>query len=572
MGLEPPRAPVGGTNVRVRTRTNSAITTSLGGILIMIGGQVNVAQAGATRSRGLPSGLSGRFALGFVGALVAFVAAHRLALLLIGPNDLVALIVAAIGSVTVAGIALRLMVAPFADVHADLQLRYEAAVADALRDPLTGLGNHRAFHEELERQVAAALRYETPLALAILDLDEFKGINDEYGHAAGDRVLRAVGELIPAGLRLADRPYRVGGDEFAVLLPHTDPEGARIVMRRILAQALQPATGRPDTGSISFSCGISALPAFAEAAAQLYAQADASLYAAKRGGRTDIVVFSPTNADSAADATSAAAAVAQVIAHGHLGAAFQPIVSLVDGRTVGVEGLIRPLPPAPFDNPASLFAAAEAGGRLSALDLACIETIVANAGALPPNQFLSVNLSPPTIEAPEFSHTAILAILARHGFPPDRLVIELTEQQQILDIERVRGRLDACRRAGIRFAADDIGAGNSGLRLLADIGFDILKVDLTLVQRSASDGRYLAVLGSVVDLAARTGAMVIAEGIEHATQMAPLAALGILHGQGYHLGRPGPLERAPLPAHRVPELTAAGVAAWRESMGLSTVN
>ncbi len=388
-----------------------------GGIWSLIGDQVKHARAGATRIGGLPSGLAGRFALGFVCALGAFVVSHRLALLVIGPDELAAVIVAAIGSMAVAGVALRLMVAPFADVHADLQLRYEAAVADALRDPLTGLGNHRAFHEELERQVAASLRYETPLALALIDLDEFKAINDGQGHAAGDRVLRALGELIPAGLRLADRPYRVGGDEFAVLLPHTDPEGARIVMRRILAQTLQPSTGHSDTGPISFSCGISGLPAFAESAAQLYSQADASLYAAKRGGRTDIVVFSPTASDSPADATSAAAAVAQVIAHGHLGAVFQPIVSLVDGRTVGVEGLIRPLPPAPFDNPGSLFAAAEAGGRLSALDLACIETIVANAGGLPADQFLSVNLSPPTVEAPEFSASAIQAILARHDFP-----------------------------------------------------------------------------------------------------------------------------------------------------------
>ncbi|MEO5986888.1 MAG: EAL domain-containing protein [Candidatus Limnocylindria bacterium] len=533
---------------------------------------MKVSRVGAMRTPDMPSGLSGRFALGVVAALVAFVACYRLALIAIGPSDLLALATAAVVAIAVAGIALRLVVAPFADVHADLQVRYEAAVADALRDQLTGLGNHRAFHEELERQVAAAQRYGTPLALALVDLDEFKAINDGHGHAAGDRVLRAVGELFPAGLRLADRPYRVGGDEFAVLLPHTDVEGARIVMRRILAQALQPATSSTDVGAISFSCGISALPEFADGAAQLYAQADASLYAAKRGGRTDIVAFSPAAADSALDSNSSAAAVAQVIAHGHLGAVFQPIVSLATGRTIGVEGLIRPLPPAPFDSPATLFAAAEAGGRLSALDLACVETIVANAVGLPADQFLSVNLSPPTMEAPEFSHSAIQAILARHGFPPNRLVIELTEQQQIVDVDRVRARQDACRRLGIRFAADDIGAGNAGLRMLADLRFDILKVDLTLVQRSASDGRYSAVLGSVVDLAARTGAMVIAEGIEHATQLAPLTALGILHGQGYHLGRPGPLERAPEPATRVPELTSAGVAGWRESMGLSTIN
>jgi EAL domain-containing protein (putative c-di-GMP-specific phosphodiesterase class I) len=248
---------------------------------------------------------------------------------------------------------------------------------------------------------------------------------------------------------------------------------------------------------------------------------------------------------------------------------YQPIVALGDGRVVGFEGLIRPVPPAPFADPPALLAAAEATGRLTALDLACIETIVAGAGALPADAFLSLNLSPPTIEASEFSSGALLAILARHGFPPDRLVVELTERQQLHDLDRVRSRIEACRRAGTRFAADDIGAGNAGLRLLAEIRFDVLKVDLTLVQRSASEGPSSAVLGSVVELAARTGALVIAEGIEHEEQVAALRALGITAGQGYHLGRPGPLEPAAAPLPRGP---AVGVAGWRQSMGLPSVS
>ncbi len=515
-----------------------------------------------------PGGLTGRFLVSVVLAIGAFIIVQRVASPVITTDESMALLIAATGAVAVLLAALRATVGPLVATHAELQVRYEEALADALRDPLTGLGNHRAFHEDLEREVAAALRYDVPAALVLLDLDEFKSVNDGHGHAAGDRVLRGFGELLRSGLRLADRPFRVGGDEFAVLLPHTDAEGARIVMRRILAQSLQPSVRTADVEPISFSAGISSLPALGRSSAELYSQADAALYAAKRRGRTEVAVFGPTLESAAPDSTSASAAVAEVIAHGWLGAVFQPVVSLLTGRVVGVEGLIRPLPPAPFTGPGELLEAAEASGRLVTLDLACIETIVANAAALPADQFLSVNLSPPTVEAPEFSSTAILAILGRHGFPPERLVIELTERQQIEDVARVRSRLDACRRAGIRFAADDIGAGNAGLRLLADIRFDILKVDLTLVQRSASDGRYSAVLSSVVELATRTGAFVIAEGIEDASQLPPLTALGIVHGQGYHLGRPGPL--GPLPT--IPEPVAIGVAAWRQSMGLSSVN
>ena len=132
----------------------------------------------------------------------------------------------------------------------------------------------------------------------------------------------------------------------------------------------------------------------------------------------------------------------------------------------------------------------------------------------------------------------------------------------------MRSRVEACRRAGIRFAADDIGAGNAGLRLLAELQFDILKVDLSLVQRSASEAASSAVLGSVVELAARTGALVVAEGIEHASQLAHLRTLGIDAGQGYHLGRPAPLDLTSAPIEPV----AVGVAAWRKEMGLSSVS
>ena len=193
---------------------------------------------------------------------------------------------------------------------------------------------------------------------------------------------------------------------------------------------------------------------------------------------------------------------------------YQPIIELKSGAVLGVEGLIRPVAPAPFADPGSLFTAAAASGHLVALDLMCLETIVAGADRLPAGAFLSVNLSPATVEAQEFSTAGLLSILSRYGFPPDRLVLELTEQQPVSDLERLRLKLDTCRGAGIRLAADDVGAGNAGLRLLAELSFDVIKVDLTIVQRSASSAASSAVVESVVSLAQRTGAMVVAEGIE----------------------------------------------------------
>ena len=507
--------------------------------------------------------------MGVVLAVLAFAGAFQVATTL-ADADLALAVVFGSGAALVVGAAVMARtISPIVAGQQELQVRYEAALADALRDPLTGLGNHRAFHEELDRQVEAALRYGTPLSLVLIDLDEFKVLNDTKGHAGGDRILRGFGELLSSTLRRADRAYRVGGDEFAVILPHTDLEGAKIVGRRVLAQALQPALRLEDLQPVSFSGGISALPEMAANRTQLFSQADAALYAAKRNGRTDVVSYDPS-VDAAGEPSSgtAAAAISEVIARGQLRAVYQPIVLLANGTVIGVEGLIRPVPPAPFADPGALFEAAEAGGRLTALDLACVETIVAGASDLPEGQFLSLNLSPPTVESPEFTSAALLAILARHGFPRNRLVVELTERQAIHDVEHVRSRLEALREAGVRIAADDIGAGNSGLRLLAEISFDVLKVDLGLVQRSASSESSTAVLGSVVALASRMGALVIAEGIEQASQLAQLSQLGIEAGQGFHLGRPGPIQTAT----PVLEPVAVEMSAWRESLGLPSAS
>jgi diguanylate cyclase (GGDEF)-like protein len=495
-------------------------------------------------------------------------------------NAMVRGVASGLGAALLVGIGLhQYVISPLARSRAELQDRYQEALADALRDPLTGLGNHRAFQEELDRQVEAAQRYGVPVSLAILDLDEFKAINDSRGHAGGDRALAQFGNLVAHSVRRVDRSFRIGGDEFAILLPHTDPEAAKVVMRRLLANALQPPLRDDDDMSLSFSAGISALPEPASTRAQLYSQADAALYSAKRAGRTDVVLFDLTTEPMAVDATSSAA-VAEVIARSQLRPVYQPIVELASGRVLGFEGLIRPIPPAPFVDPGSLFAAAAASGHLLPLDLTCIETIVAGAKDLMPEYHLSVNILPSTIEAPEFSANALLSILARHHFPPRRLILELTEQQPITDLERVRARLESIRGAGIRLAADDVGAGNAGLRLLSEMRFDVVKVDLSLVQRSASNASSSAVVESVVSFASRTGALVVGEGVERPEQVAQLLALGVPAGQGYLLGRPGALPESDVVAARVPLFqpvrrveaavpsSSAELAAWRNSIGL----
>ena len=498
------------------------------------------------------------------------------------PDPLVRATLSVLAGVGLSGIALAMiLIRPLVRSRAELQVRYQAAVADALRDQLTGLGNHRAFQEELDKQVEHATRYRVPVALVLIDLDEFKQVNDTAGHAAGDQTLAAFGHLVAHQLRKVDQSFRIGGDEFALLLPHTDADGAYIVTRRLLAAALQPTVRDARVKPVSFSAGVSALPDLADNRASLYAQADAGLYAAKRAGRTEVLVYDPNEA-AAASSAGASAALAEVIAEGLLRPVFQPVVDLTTGQTLGYEGLIRPTPPAPYADPASLFAAAEASGHVVQLDLACVEAIVAAGARLPKEMFLSVNLSPRTIEAPEFSVAAMLSILSRHRFPPRRLVIELTEHQPIDDIEQVRTKLDACRESGMRLAADDLGAGNAGLRLLSELRFDIVKVDLGLVQRSSPGAPSSAVVESIVAFASRTGALVIGEGVEHEAQVAQLTGLGVTAAQGYLFSRPGPLpDRNAEPARLVDHISRraadaepvpidSDIEAWKQSIGLAS--
>ena len=491
---------------------------------------------------------------------------------------------AAAGSALISTVLWRVVVRPLERSREDLNVRYEAAMAEALTDPLTGLGNHRAFQEELDRQIEASQRYETGLSLVVLDVDEFKAVNDRSGHAEGDRTLAYFGRLLANSVRKPDRAFRIGGDEFAILLPHTECEGARIVARRLLANALQPVLRLEDQpkAGVSFSAGVSSMPEPATTRAQLYAQADAALYQAKRAGRTEVVVFDPLSASEEAVAEGSAGEVAAVIAQRLLRPVYQPIIDLVGTRQIGMEGLIRPTAPAPFANPGTLFAAARASGHVLELDLVCVDIIVGGARAIEPDQFLAVNLSPAAVQAPDFSAAALVAILARHDFPPERVVLELTEREEIADLAVVRERLEACRRAGMRLSADDVGAGNSGLRLLSELQFDFIKVDLSLVQRSPTSAASSAVIESVVALASRTGALVVGEGVEETAHLAKLGALGVTAAQGYLLGRPEPL--APVSpraafgvvapsaneaatASMAPDI-ASPMSSWRQSIGL----
>ena len=272
-------------------------------------------------------------------------------------------------------------------------------------------------------------------------------------------------------------------------------------------------------------------------------QADMALTWAKRHGRTSVELFDPAPPPAVPATTAGGRAGLGRRGRGHrptlLRPVYQPIVDLKTGRVAGAEGLIRPMPGSGFSNPAELFAAAEAAGRRVELDFACLEIVAAAAAGIGAESILTLNMSPRTLEADDFSAGSLVALVRKAGLDPTRIVLELTEREQVEEMERLRRNVTACRAAGFRLAADDVGAGNAGLRLLSQVQFDIVKIDLSLVQGGAVQESSMSVVGALQDLARRWGASVIAEGIETPAQLRVVRALEVGAGQGYLLGRPG---------------------------------
>ena len=446
-----------------------------------------------------------------------------------GPSSGIALVFLALCAVGVPALMAHLTrpimrdVQRLEDDRARLLDLYGRARQDSLLDGLTGLGNHRAFQEELRRQLEHATRHKSPLALLLIDVDDLKKVNDEHGHAMGDELLSAVGRISMSAIRRGDRAFRVGGDEFAVVLPNADVETGLTVARRMLAGALNGAFTGNTIEPFSLSIGISAFPAPSTLGDLLYRHADAALYWCKRHGRTNAVAYDPGRHGVHADDRSIedlSAALGKILAERSLRPVYQPIFSLTTGEPIGYEGLIRPTDSAPMADASSLFAAAERADRTVELDMACLEVVASGVNGLEPGMYLSVNLSPRTLESDLFHPVELTAIFHRRGIAPEQLVIELTEREEVQDLQQLRRNAAACRRAGMRLAADDVGAGNAGLRLLSEIHFDIVKIDLSLVQGGILHDPSHGVLRALQELAARWSATIVAEGVETGEQLA----------------------------------------------------
>jgi EAL domain-containing protein (putative c-di-GMP-specific phosphodiesterase class I) len=337
-------------------------------------------------------------------------------------------------------------------------------------------------------------------------------------------VLQSVAEKVRSTLRATDVIARVGGDEFAVLLPATGRENAGLLVTRARDEAVASVGGL----SLTWSAGVASYPSDAKDAATLVECADAALYCAKALGQSSICNYDPETAQ-APQAGGELAAVENVLSQPDgVVPVFQPLVSLATGRVAGYEALAR-FPHPPARRPDEWFAVASRVGLGPELEARAVRAATEARGR-PKGTFLSFNLSASAL----MSDDAIKAL-------PDDLsdiVIEITENERVGDDEQLSERLEPLRRRGARIAVDDAGAGYSGLQQVMRIQPDIIKLDRSLVANVDSDPAKAALIDSFVRFARRTGAQVCAEGIETPEELKVLADLDVTYGQGFGLARP----------------------------------
>ena len=420
----------------------------------------------------------------------------------------------------------------------EAQLRHQA-----FHDDLTGLAIRALFANRVEHALVRRARRDATVAVLVLDLDDFKTINDTLGHAEGDVLLGLVADRLRDCLRVDDTAARIGGDEFAVLLEElTSEDDAAEVAERILAALREPFQLQGHSVAVGASIGIALGRHSPEGADAILRDADVAMYSAKARGKGRCVMFEPEMHLRIVERTALRADLEQALDEGgqfHL--RYHPVVDLSSGAVAGMEALVRWDHPARgLISPADFIPLAEDTGLIVPLGRWVLAEAGRQAGTWRvlhgDRWFLTVNLSARQLSDPQLLGDVARAV-AESGLPPNRLVLEITESVLLQDAEPVLARLDALKALGVRLAVDDFGTGYSSLAYLRRFPVDIIKVDKSFVDQVA-DREGAALTRAIVDLADVLELLTIAEGIELAGQAERLLALGCRLGQGYHYARP----------------------------------
>ena len=414
----------------------------------------------------------------------------------------------------------------------------------AFQDPLTGLANRALFLDRLDQCMARAAREKCLVAVLFFDLDHFKAINDSLGHAQGDLLLKVAAKRLQSCLKAIDTAARLGGDEFAVLLEDIqDIADAVRVAQRIVNVFEQPFLIDGLKVLVTTSLGI-AISSGQDAGEILLRNADLAMYSAKNQGRGRYALFEPEMHQAVLEKLELQDEMRRALEHDEFILHYQPIVGTTTGQVYAVEALLRwPRPGKPQIPPLTLISLAESSGLIVPLGQWVLRRALDStkrwSHSLPVERrpILTVNLSGRQIQDPGLVEY-ITGLLAEFRFPPQRLVLEITETVLMKNTEAALKTMQALKTLGIRLAIDDFGTGYSSLSYLQKFPLDMLKIPREFVEGLHDGEQPCALAKAILALAETLQLRAIAEGVETREQVEALRRIGCEFMQGYYFARP----------------------------------
>jgi diguanylate cyclase (GGDEF)-like protein len=479
------------------------------------------------------------------------------------------ILAAVLGGMAAVYLAMQLMLARYHRLLRE-QERERAAQEERIRhqayhDSLTGLPNRASFAEHLDEAMRRAKRAGWPLALLFLDLDNFKRVNDSLGHDAGDRLLRVAAERIRRAVREADMLFRMGGDEFTVLLEDVrGPEEAAMVSSRVLEAMAEPLQLQHHEISVTASVGIALYPRDDVVAERLVKSADTAMYRAKELGRNRYAFFAPEMNERVESQILIEAALRRALKNQEFVLYFQPRVSAATGRATGAEALLRWRHPEwGVVEPARFVPLLEETGMVVpvgawVLAEACRHAKAWQDAGLPPLR-VSVNLSSRQFRS-ETLFDSVTEALRASRLQPQLLELELTESLLVENVEHAMGVMGKLKAIGTAISIDDFGTGYSSLGYLKRFPIDSLKIDKSFVRDIATSPKDAAIVKAISALARSLGIGLIAEGVEEVWQAEYLRGQQCTEMQGFLFSHPLPQELvidALARAYPLPQASAA---------------